>query len=45
MRPRCVATGGLATLVAPLSSTIELVEPGLTLDGLRLAAGALGLRW
>jgi type III pantothenate kinase len=45
MRPRCVATGGLAILVAPLSSTIELVEPGLTLDGLRLAAGALGLRW
>lgn len=45
IRPRCVATGGLAGLVAPLSSTIESVEPNLTLEGLRLAAGALGLAW
>jgi type III pantothenate kinase len=43
--PRCVATGGLAGLVAPLTSTIESVEPDLTLDGLRLAAAALGLQW
>ena len=31
-----VATGGLAELVAPHSSTIALVDPHLTLDGLRL---------
>jgi type III pantothenate kinase len=33
---RCVATGGLAHLVASESSTIERVEPFLTLEGLRL---------
>jgi type III pantothenate kinase len=33
---RAVATGGLAELVAPHSSAIELVDPFLTLDGLRL---------
>lgn len=31
-----VATGGLASLVAPDSATIEFVEPMLTLEGLRL---------
>lgn len=31
-----VATGGLAELVAPYSSTIEHVDPFLTLDGLRM---------
>ena len=31
-----IATGGLATLVAPESRTIEHVEPNLTLEGLRL---------
>lgn len=33
---RAIATGGLAELVAPHSSTIEAVDPFLTLDGLRL---------
>jgi type III pantothenate kinase len=33
---RAIATGGLASLVAPHSSTIELVDPWLTLEGLRL---------
>ncbi|MSO95101.1 MAG: type III pantothenate kinase [Thermoleophilia bacterium] len=33
---RVIATGGLAELVAPHSSTIESVDPHLTLDGLRL---------
>jgi type III pantothenate kinase len=33
---RAVATGGLAGLIAPHSQTIELVDPELTLDGLRL---------
>ena len=31
-----IATGGLADLVSPHSSTIERVDPFLTLDGLRL---------
>jgi type III pantothenate kinase len=35
-RARVVATGGLADLVAPHASTIELVDPDLTLEGLRL---------
>ncbi len=33
---RVVATGGLGSLVAPHSRTIELVDPWLTLEGLRL---------
>jgi type III pantothenate kinase len=33
---RAVATGGLADLVAPHSSTIDRVDPFLTLDGLRM---------
>ncbi|MGE5232363.1 MAG: type III pantothenate kinase [Deltaproteobacteria bacterium] len=43
--PRAVATGGLAKLIAPLTSTIEDVDPDLTLRGLMLAAGHLGLTW
>jgi type III pantothenate kinase len=44
-RPFVVATGGLASLVAPLTREIESVQPDLTLLGLRLAAEALGLGW
>lgn len=33
---RVIATGGLAGLIAPHSSTIEKVDPDLTLEGLRL---------
>jgi type III pantothenate kinase len=33
---RAVATGGLADLIVPHSRTIELVDPWLTLEGLRL---------
>ncbi len=43
--PKVVATGGLAGIIAPLSSTIELVDPDLTLHGLRLAARHLGVNW
>lgn len=34
--PRVIATGGLAELIAGESETIELVDPLLTLEGLRL---------
>ena len=34
-----VATGGLAPLIAPISDTIEHVEPFLTLHGLRIVYG------
>jgi len=44
-RPRVVGTGGLAAVVAPLTTTIELTDPDLTLRGLRIAAGHLGLEW
>ena len=33
---RAIATGGLAELIAPHAGTIELVDPFLTLEGLRL---------
>ncbi len=35
-RPKVVATGGLARLVAPECETVDLVDEGLTLKGLRL---------
>jgi type III pantothenate kinase len=43
--PRVVATGGLAPVVAPLTTSIEETHPDLTLQGIRLAAGHLGLTW
>lgn len=43
--PFVVATGGLAGRVVPLSKEIEKLEPYLTLIGIRLAAGHLGLKW
>lgn len=44
-RVRCVATGGLAPLIAPLTQSIESVHPDLTLQGLRIAARHLGQSW
>ncbi len=44
-RPRVVATGGLAVVVGPLLTTVDHVDRDLTLHGLRLAAGLVGLRW
>lgn len=35
-RPKVVATGGMAGLVAPYTETIEHIEPMLTLHGLRI---------
>jgi type III pantothenate kinase len=43
--PLTVATGGLASLVAPLCREIESVHPDLTLVGLRIAATLLGVKW
>jgi type III pantothenate kinase len=42
-RPRIIATGGLAGLVAPLMTSVDVVDPDLTLHGLRVAADALHL--
>jgi type III pantothenate kinase len=42
-QPRVVGTGGLAALIAPLSKTLNLVDPDLTLHGLRVAAAAMGV--
>lgn len=39
--PRVVSTGGLATIIQPLTTEIETVEPHLTLVGLRIAASYL----
>jgi type III pantothenate kinase len=36
--PKVIATGGLADLLSNVSETIEVVEPALTLEGLRLIA-------
>jgi type III pantothenate kinase len=44
-QPYVVATGGLASRIAPLSREIEHVEPNLTLIGLRMAAEHLGMEW
>lgn len=44
-KPKVVATGGLAGIIVPLTTTIELVDPDLTLHGLRMAARHLGVSW
>jgi type III pantothenate kinase len=41
--PGVVATGGLAGVIAPLTASVERVEPDLTLRGLLAAARHLGL--
>lgn len=41
-RLRVIATGGFAEVVAPHADRIEVVDPLLTLDGLRLVADAVG---
>jgi type III pantothenate kinase len=43
--PRVIATGGLASVVAPLTTSIQHTHPDLTLQGLRIAARHLGLTW
>lgn len=44
-RPRVIATGGLARVVARHTQLIEEVVPDLTLQGLRLCARMLGASW
>lgn len=39
--PKIVATGGLAPLINHVSETIEVVEPDLTLEGLRIISETL----
>ena len=39
--PRVIATGGLAELMCQVSETIEVVEPALTLEGLRIISNSL----
>lgn len=39
--PRVIATGGLAAVIKPYCTEIELVEPDLTLHGLRMAYALL----
>jgi len=43
--PKVVATGGLATTVTPFTTLVDVVDPDLTLRGLRMMASHLGLRW
>jgi len=38
-KARVIATGGLASLIAPQAKSIELVNPNLTLEGLRIIYG------
>jgi len=39
--PRIIATGGQAELICQVSETIEIVEPSLTLEGLRIISNSL----
>jgi len=43
VKARVVATGGLAGLVAPLMTSVDVVNSDLTLHGLRIAADSLHL--
>jgi type III pantothenate kinase len=38
--PQIIATGGLADLMCQVSETIEVVEPNLTLEGLRIISNS-----
>jgi type III pantothenate kinase len=42
--PKVIATGGLAAVIKPYSTEIELAEPDLTLHGLRMAHAMLSTR-
>jgi len=39
--PQIIATGGLAGLMCKVSETIEVVEPNLTLEGLRIISNSM----
>ena len=40
-KPKIIATGGLAPLMLNISESIEVVEPELTLEGLRIISHKL----
>jgi type III pantothenate kinase len=42
--PKVIATGGLASVIKPYTTEIELVDPDLTLQGLRMAHAMLAGR-
>jgi len=41
IKPKVISTGGLAELMYQVSETIEVVEPTLTLEGLRIISNSL----
>jgi len=43
-RPHVIATGGMAELIAPYAPSLEIVDPHLTLEGLRILHGVAGGR-
>ncbi len=42
-QPQVLATGGLAPLIGPLTTRVDTIQADLTLQGLRIAAHAMGL--
>jgi type III pantothenate kinase len=40
--PKVIATGGMAEIMKGISRSIEAVEPGLTLEGLRIISSRAG---
>lgn len=45
VEPVVVATGGLADTLVPFTTSIDRVTQGLTLEGIRVAAGHFGMSW
>ncbi len=45
VEPVVVATGGLADILVPFTTSVDRVTQGLTLEGIRVAAQHFGLTW